>query len=158
MIRERASSQRADPRQAPSRDRGRPRPTFASRARERAAELAVDLAAQGQALGDGGFFAIDPRDPRDAQVAISDLVREGLSARQAAWALARAVEEATLQNDVVVGISWCDAASLQETVAGQDPDQTWPARLAAPLPTGFMRLVMLSEGRVTLSIVARLER
>jgi hypothetical protein len=130
-----------------------PRPTFYNRAHELAGDLAGDLVRRGEDLTAGAFFAIDPRDRTGADLAVSELVSQGVTARQAEWALAHAVEEATRQNDVVVGISWCDAESLRETVESIEDAADWPARLAAPLPEGFVRLVMISEGRLTFSLV-----
>ncbi len=156
MIRERASTTPGGPgSRVPSLVR---RPTFASRARERAAELAVALVEEGHDLEDGAFLAIDPRDPAGRALATAELVREGVTARQAEWALARAVEEATRQGDVVVGIAWSDAASLREEVAGVSvagqAGVAWAGALAAPLPAGFVRLVTISEGRLALALVA----
>jgi hypothetical protein len=130
-----------------------PRPTFYNRAHELAGDLAGDLVRQGEDLAAGALFAIDPRDRVGAGLAVSELVSHGVTARQAEWALALVVEEATRQNDVVVGISWCDAESLRETVASIEDAVDWPARLAAPLPEGFVRLVMISDGHLTLSLV-----
>jgi hypothetical protein len=161
MSRERASSAGADGGQdtrsgsgARQQDLSRTRrPTFYNRAHARAADLAGDLIRGGQDIEDGAFLAIDPRDRLGGGLAIAELVRQGVSARQAEGALASMVAEATRQNDVAVGISWCDAESLRETMAHLEDSDDWPARLSAPLPEGFVRLLMISEGRLTLSLV-----
>jgi hypothetical protein len=104
-------------------------------------------------IATGAVLAIDPRDPVGAELAVAELLDEGVSVRQAHEALARAIEEAAREKEVLVGISWLDTASLVKVVARIAPSNAWATTFAAPLPDGFVRLVMISEGRLTFSLV-----